>query len=183
MSRLQTHTIEDAPPASRDLLEQVLKFSPTGKPLNLHAQMAHAPSVLAGYSGMRRANSELGTIPQPVVAAVMLATAGAIGNAYAIAITAQLAAMGGWTPNQIEAIRLGQLVDDSAVDALLAMAREVARNAGKVDDDVWAQASKAGWSSEQLAEIYGPIALTVFTAHFLNFAQTELDVPVPAPAQ
>jgi len=40
MSRIPSHTIEDAPEAARPLLENLLQFSPTGKPLNLHAQMA-----------------------------------------------------------------------------------------------------------------------------------------------
>jgi hypothetical protein len=46
MSRIPTHTVEDAPEASRSLLENVIQFSPTGRPLNMHAQMAHSPAVL-----------------------------------------------------------------------------------------------------------------------------------------
>jgi hypothetical protein len=40
VTRIPGHTIADAPEASRPLLESVVQFSPTGKPLNLHAQMA-----------------------------------------------------------------------------------------------------------------------------------------------
>ena len=45
MTRIPSHTIEDAPEASRPLLEDMLQFSPTGRLLNMHAQMAHAPAV------------------------------------------------------------------------------------------------------------------------------------------
>jgi hypothetical protein len=45
VTRIPSHTIEDAPEASRPLLQNVIQFSPTGRPLNLHAQMAHSPAA------------------------------------------------------------------------------------------------------------------------------------------
>ncbi len=58
MSRIPSHTIEDAPPAARPLLHDMLQFSPTGRPLNLHAQLAHAPAVLEAYVAMRKATAQ-----------------------------------------------------------------------------------------------------------------------------
>ena len=55
MTRIYSHTIQDAPEASRPLLEGVVPFSPTGKLLNLHAQTVHSPAVLAAYVGIRQA--------------------------------------------------------------------------------------------------------------------------------
>jgi hypothetical protein len=46
MTRIPSHTVEDAPAASRALLEDMLQFSPTGRLVNMHAQMAHAPAYL-----------------------------------------------------------------------------------------------------------------------------------------
>ncbi len=43
MARIPAHTVEDAPEAARPLLTETIQFSPTGRLLNLHAQMAHAP--------------------------------------------------------------------------------------------------------------------------------------------
>ncbi len=45
MTRIPSHTIGDAPEASRPLLQNVIQLSPTGRPLNLHAQMAHSPGA------------------------------------------------------------------------------------------------------------------------------------------
>ena len=50
MARIPTHTIEDAPAAARPLLAEMVQFSPTGQPLNMHAQMAHAPAVLDAFA-------------------------------------------------------------------------------------------------------------------------------------
>ena len=49
MTRIPSHSVEDAPEASRALLDEMIPFSPTGRPLNMHAQMAHAPAVFTSY--------------------------------------------------------------------------------------------------------------------------------------
>ena len=69
MTRIPSHTIEDAPEASRPLLQNVIQFSPTGRLLNLHAQLAHSPAVLAAYTSIRQANDAHGTLEFPVRAA------------------------------------------------------------------------------------------------------------------
>jgi hypothetical protein len=53
MSRIPTLTIADAPAASRPLLQKIAQSSPTGRPFNLHAQMANSPAVLAAYTSLR----------------------------------------------------------------------------------------------------------------------------------
>jgi hypothetical protein len=64
MARIPSHTIQDAPAASRPLLEDMLQFSPTGRLLSMHAQMAHAPAVLAAYVSIRRATGQHRTLDQ-----------------------------------------------------------------------------------------------------------------------
>lgn len=53
MSRIPTLTIADAPAASRPLQQKIIQSSPTGRPLNLGALMAHSPAVLAAYTSLR----------------------------------------------------------------------------------------------------------------------------------
>jgi hypothetical protein len=43
--------------------------------------------------------------------------------------------------------------------------------------DAWQRAADCGWDSEQITEAFAFLALTVFTAYFLNYAQTPLDLP------
>jgi hypothetical protein len=35
MTRIPSHSVEDAPEASRALLDEMIQFSPTGRPLNI----------------------------------------------------------------------------------------------------------------------------------------------------
>lgn len=177
MTRIPSHTIQDAPAASRPLLEDMLQFSPTGRPLNLHAQMAHAPAVLASYVSIRRATGQHGTLDQPVRTALMLATAVADDSEYAVAIISMLALRSGWRRDQVDALLAGQDLGEEKTDTLIGVVREAAANSGRVSDPTWNRAAGSGWSDEQLAEAFAYLGLTVFTSYFLNYAATELDLP------
>jgi len=182
MSRIPTHTVDDAPQASRALLANVIQFSPTGRPLNLHGQMAHSPAVLVAYTSLRAATAQHGTVGPRLSAALMLAAGGAVGNDYVIAITSRLGSLAGWTDEQVAALRSGTTTGDDKLDAIAGLVSEAAADAGKVSDATWAKAVDAGWTDEQLTEAFAYLGLTVFTAYFLNYAQTDLDVPVAAPS-
>jgi hypothetical protein len=177
MSRIPTHTVDDAPQACRNLLENAIQFSPTGRPLNLHGQMAHSPAVLVAYTSLRAATAEHGTVGARLSAALMLAAGSAVANDYVVAITRRLARLAGWSDEQIGALQAGTATGDDKVDAIVGLVREATVNAGKVSDTTWANAVDAGWNAEQLTEAFAYLGLTVFTAYFLNYAQTDLDVP------
>jgi alkylhydroperoxidase family enzyme len=177
MARIPTHTIEDAPAVARPLLAEMMQFSPTGRLLNMHAQMAHAPAVLDAYVSIRRATARHGTLDQQVRTALMLAAAAADGSRYAVTIISALALRSGWQPDQLEALLAGRDVGEEKLGALIAVAREAAANHGRVGDMTWDNAVGHGWSGEQLAEAFSYLGLTVFTSYFLNYAATELDVP------
>jgi hypothetical protein len=177
VTRIDSHTIQDAPEASRPLLEGLVAFSPTGKLLNLHAQMAHSPAVLAAYTGIRQATVAHGTLDPRVRSALMLATAGATGSAYAQAVTSFLAARAGFTPSEVLALRDGRTLGDDKTDALVDVVREAAARAGEVSEATWQRAADCGWNSEHLTEAFAFLALAVVTGYFLNYAQTPMDLP------
>jgi len=177
MARIPAHTIEDAPAAARSLLAEMIQFSPTGRPLNMHAQMAHAPAVLEAYVSIRRATARLGTLDQRVRTALMLVSAAADDSPYAVAIISTLALRSGWRQDQVAALLAGQDVGEDKLDALTGVVREAAANSGRVSDATWDYAAGQGWDDEQLAEAFAYLGLTVFTSYFLNYAATELDVP------
>ena len=177
MARIQVHTIEDAPAAARPLLAEMIQFSPTGRLLNMHAQMAHAPAVLEAYVSIRRATARHGTLDQRARTALMLVAAAADASPYALAIISQLALRSGWQPDQVAGLLAGQDSGEDKLDALTGVVREAAANSGRVSDATWANAVGQGWDDTQLAEAFAYLGLTVFTTYFLNYAATEIDVP------
>jgi len=176
MNRFPTHTVEDAPKGSRALLQEIAQVSPTGRPLNVHAQMAHSPAVLAGYTELRAVIAEHGTLDPKTSWALNLATAATVGNDYMIGIASRFARMSGWSEAEIAALRQGATSGDTKIDALTRVIREAAANSGSVTDAAWKAAQEAGWSDAQLADAFAQLGLTVFTGYFLNYAQTQSDV-------
>src|SRR5881227_1114213 len=143
MARIPSHTIQDAPAASRPLLEDMLQFSPTGRLLTMHAQMAHAPAVLEAYVSIRRATGQHGTLDQPVRTALMLASAVADDSRYALAIISMLALRSGWRRDQVDALLACQDLGEEKTDTLIGVVREAAANSGRVSDATWARAAGA----------------------------------------
>ncbi len=176
MSRIPTYTVEGAPDASRPFLRKIAQSSPTGRPLNVHAQMAHSPAVLAAYTSLRAVTAEHGTLDPKVSWALNLATAATVGNDYMIGIASRFARMNGWTEAQIVALRTGTTTGDAKIDALTRVVREAAANSGNVTDATWKAAQQAGWSDEHLTEAFAFLGLTMFTGYFLNYAQTDTDI-------
>ena len=176
MSRIPTHTLADAPEASRPILQKIVQASPSGRPLNLHAQMAHSPAVLAAYASLRGVVAEHGALEPKVSWALNVATAAAVGNGYMIGIATRFARMNGWTEEQIFALRSGTSTGDARIDVLARLVREAAANSGSVTDATWKAAQDAGWNDTQLAEAFAHLGLTVFTGYFLNYAQTDADI-------
>jgi alkylhydroperoxidase family enzyme len=179
MARLSVHTIDDAPPASAELLASILAASPTGKPLNMQAQMAGAPATLAAYVSMRRAVDEHATLEPRQRAAVMMVAAAAFGVEYVEAVTAMLGQRAGWSEPAVAGLRNGTGSGDDTLDGLLAVVAELCANAGQVSDETWAGALERGWTTAQLTEVFAFVAIVGYSAFFVNFARTELDLPVP----
>ena len=176
MSRIPSHAVDDAPEAARPILQKIAQASPSGRPLNLHAQMAHSPAVLAGYASLRGLIAEHGALEPKVSWALNVATAAAVGNGYMIGIATRFARMNGWSEEQILALRSGGTTGDAKVDALARVVSEAARNSGNVTDATWKAARDSGWNDTQLAEAFAHLGLTMFTGYFLNYAQTEADI-------
>src|ERR1700679_2137606 len=146
MSRIPTHTVEDAPAASRHFLEKIVQSTPGGRPANLHAQMAHSPAVLTAYSSLRAALAEHTSFDPKVGAALTLAAAAGVGNGYMLRIAARLAQMNGWSEEQVAALQAAAPTGDPKVDALASLVREAAARSGNVTDAAWRAAQQAGWS-------------------------------------
>ena len=177
MTRIPAHTIADAPAAARPLLAEMIQFSPTGRLLNMHAQMAHAPAVLEAYVSIRRAAARHGTLDQRTRTPLMLVAAVADASPYALAVISQLALRSGRQPDQVATLLADQDTGEGKLDTLTGVVREAAANSGRVNDTTWGSAVGQGWGDEQLAEAFAYLGLTVFTSYFLNYAATELDVP------
>lgn len=178
MARIPVHDVAGAPEASRSALAELEKKF--GKVLNIHGEMAHSPALLAAYAGMRQGLAEHGTFDARTKEAIALAVGAVNDCGYCQAAHTAAGLRAGLSEDQTLAIRSGGPVS-TELDALLAVAREVAGNVGEVGDDTWQRARDAGWTDEQLAELFAHVVANLFTNYFNHYARTDLDLPA-APA-
>lgn len=175
MPRVPVHTLDDAPEQTRPTLEDLSRKM--GTLLNIHAEMAHSPVVLASYAGMQQAIAEHGTFDAPTREAIALTVGAVDGCDYCQSAHTLGGKAAGLDADAMLAIRAGRPSGDDKLDALLAVVRESAGAVGEVQDTTWKQARQAGWSDEQLAEAFAHLAVNLFTNYFNHYVGTELDVP------
>jgi AhpD family alkylhydroperoxidase len=177
MPRVPVHDLDSAPKASRDLLAALRERY--GKVLNIYGEMAHAPVVLAAYGGIQAAIAEHGNFDLRTREAIALTVAAVDRCGYCQAAHTLGGQRAGLSPDQTLAARYGLPIDPK-LDALLAVARHAVTHLGEVNDATWQQALDAGWSVEQLAELFAYLIANMFTNYFNHYVGTELDIP-PAP--
>lgn len=179
MSRIAIpQTIEDAPAASRPLLEGVNNM--LGSVPNLFRIVSISPAALNGYLGMFGALSK-GTLPAPTRERIALAVAEINGCSYCLSAHAHLGkTLAHLDDAEIESNRQGTSHDAKAA-AAVSFAANVARNRGQVSEADLAAIKDAGYSDEQVLEIILHVALNVFTNYVNEVLKTDVDFPVVTP--
>ena len=175
MPRFPVHTVDDAPTAARPALQQMKDR--LGAVLNIHGEMAHAPAVIGMYTAMGHAIARHGTFDPPTREAIALAVANQNGCGYCQSAHTLSARRAGLSLGQTIAIRDGHVDFDGKLDALLAVAREIAAAVGDVSDQTYRRALAAGWTEPELAELFAHVATNMFTNYFNHYARTDLDIP------
>jgi AhpD family alkylhydroperoxidase len=180
MPRIPVYDLDTAPAASRDNLAALRdKY---GKVLNIHGEMAHAPAVLAGYTGLQGAIAEHGSFDARTREAIALAVAAVNGCDYCQAAHTVAGTYAGLSRAETVAARVGQPFN-TKLDALLAVARQAAKRVGYVDDVTWLAALDAGWTVDDLTELFAYVLANVFNNFFSHYVGLDLDFPAaPDPA-
>ncbi len=179
MPRFPVHTLNDVPADAQDDLKAMQEAM--GKVLNIHGGMAHSPVVLATYRAMGRALTEHGTFDNATREAIALSVGAVDQCNYCQSAHTVAATRAGFQDDHVLSIRRGDDSGDAKLDALLAVAREITGEVGHVSDTTYQAALDAGWSEEQLGELFAHVAINLYTNYFNHYAGTELDVP-EAPA-
>jgi alkylhydroperoxidase/carboxymuconolactone decarboxylase family protein YurZ len=175
MTRLPIETLASAPASTIPQLEK--GRAAAGKVLNLHGQMAHAPTVLGAYWAMREAVEQHATLEPKVRAAVMLTVSAVPGSEYSLAVNKMLAARAGWAPDEIAALSVAVPLDtDDRTAAMVEVIRQAAADEGHVREQTWNTALEAGWTTGDLGEAFAVLGIVLFVDYFVNYAHTPLDV-------
>jgi uncharacterized peroxidase-related enzyme len=174
MSRLTIPSYDEAPAASRPLLDAVK--AQLGTVPNLFRLTGLSPAALEGYLGLSKAWNR--TLDARIREQIALATAQVSGCDYCLSAHSYLGAnLAKLSTAEITLNRQGRS-SDARANAALTFARAVAMSRGKVTDADIAAVRSAGFTEAELVEIVASVALNVLTNLINNVAETDIDFPV-----
>ena len=181
MPRITTPaTLDEAPAASRPLLEAVVKQ--LGSAPNMFRAIATSPQALEGYLGLSGALGK-GSLPAATRERIALAVAQINGCSYCLSAHTYLGRnLAKLDDAEITANRNGASNDPRA-DAAVRFAAKVSAQRGQISDADFAAVKLAGYSDAEVIEIVQHVALNTWTNLFNEVFQTEIDFPVVAARQ
>ena len=174
MSRLPIPAREDAPEASKPILDAVNKQ--LGVVPNMFRLFAASPAALTGLTSLSGAVAK--TLDLKTRERIALAVAQVNGCNYCLSAHTYLGLnLAKITSEEVELNRKGASGDQKA-DAAVRFALKVTESRGHVSDEDLAAVRKAGYTDAQVIEIVSVVAENTFTNLINNVAQTEIDFPV-----
>lgn len=179
MSRLNTPTIETAPPAARPALEGARKS--LGMVPNMFRVIANSPAALDGYLGLHAALSR-GALDAKTRERIALAVADLNGCNYCLSAHTYLGKnVAKLDEAEIAANRSGAS-NDAKADVAVRLATAIVRQRGHIDDAALTAARAAGFGDAEIVEIVAHVALNTLTNYINEVAGTEIDFPAVSPA-
>lgn len=143
---------------------------------NMILTAAHSPATIEAMLGMFASLSGASLGPK-IGEQIALAIAESNRCGYCLSAHTAIGKAHGLTPAELEGARRGVSTNPKTA-AILALATEINRSRGQVNDAVIAAARLAGVSDTEIVETVGFVALNVFTNYFNIVCQTEIDFPV-----
>lgn len=174
MNRIAIPAVDQAPAASRPLLEAVNKQ--LGTVPNLMKVLGNSPAALGGYLGLSGALGK-GTLGAKTGERIALAVAEFNGCNYCLAAHSYLGKhLAKLDDAEIHANRSGGSHDAKA-DAAVRFAVQVVKSRGHVAEADVAAVKAAGYSDAEVIEIVVHVALNTLTNYVNEVAQTTIDFP------
>jgi len=170
--KFDVYTIDNAPEASRPILEGVKKaygFVP-----NLFGVFAESPAAAEAYASIAKAldNSSLTPIEQQVV---FLGVSAENACAYCVAAHSTIAKSVKMPDEVLSALREKKSLPDERLDALAAFTRSVVDNRGWVPEEDLQAFVDAGFGKREVLDVLTIIAMKTLSNFTNHIAETPLD--------
>jgi len=166
------HTAETAPISARENLKAAQKafgFVP-----NLLGVLAEAPIALKAYMDLTEllSNASLSPVEQQVM---MLAASYENSCGYCMAAHSTVAGMAGMPASVLAALRSGDRLPESKLEALRAFVVEVVRSRGRVSDRRIAEFLSAGYTRQNVLEVVFAVAMKTLSNYANHLAGAPID--------
>jgi uncharacterized peroxidase-related enzyme len=175
MSRIPTIDPNQATGSAGTLLDAVQQQ--LGSVPNLMRALAVSPAAFDAYLSFSDRLSK-GVLSGKLREQLALTVAFTNSCEYCLAAHTAIGSLLGLSQDQVEGAYTADSTDPQ-IAAALRFAQQLVQNHGRVSDEEVAELRQAGYGNAEIAELFGPVALNVFTNDFNTVAQTEVDFPRP----
>ncbi|MEV0614055.1 carboxymuconolactone decarboxylase family protein [Nonomuraea sp. NPDC050404] len=180
MTVFTVHSVESAPEASRQPLEELRQR--VGFVPNLAGSIAGSPVAIDGFNELQRALRQT-TLTGAEREVIGIAVSVANRCAWSVAAHSAFAERAGLAPEVIEALRAGKdELPDERMDALATFVRALPRSGGPVGPDELDAVLAAGFSQVQVLEAITQAAFTTMANWVANATGTPLDAALAGKA-
>lgn len=179
MPRIQPVEIDQAPGKSKQILEGVQKaigFAP-----NIYKTLAVSPAVLEAFLGFGKTLGT-GTLTASLREQIAVALAGANNCDYCSSAHTAIGIKHGLADDELAANLRGRSADP-ATQTALDFALAINSREGFVTDEQLQAVRDAGYTDEQVVEVFAETLKNIFTNYFNHIAQTDVDFPFVPSAQ
>lgn len=173
MNRIKLLEAEQASTNTATLYQAVK--SKMGLVPNMVKALGHSTAALEGYLGLSTAVSN-GKLRPATREKIALLIAEANQCEYCVRAHTAVSGMLKIPEFEIENARCGK-ANDPKEQAILDIAKAIIDTRGAVSDESFSEATNAGVSEEEIAEITANVAINVFTNYFNRLADTECEFP------
>ena len=173
MPRIKPINLTDARGKTKTLLDGVQEK--IGTIPNVFRTLAHSPAVLEAYLSFGQA-LDRGSLSPQVREQIALTVSNANGCEYCASAHTAIGKNLGLDEIEL-AENLQGCSNDPKVEVALQFARNVIAKRGWVNDTEIEHVRDAGYTDEEIVEIIGTLANTMFTNYFNHIADTKLDFP------
>ena len=176
MTDFPIHTLDSAPQASRALLEDSNKAF--GRVPGLHATMAEAPALLAGYKELHRLFAQETSFDKDELTVVWQSINVEHACHYCVPAHTGIAKMMKVDDAISDALRDETPLPNARLEALRSFTLQVVRQRGDVSDAQVEAFLEAGFTKRQILEVVLGVAQKVMSNYTNHLAQTPVDAPM-----
>lgn len=177
MTQFKLHTLETAPEGAKEILEEAQKQN--GFIPNLYKIMAESPEVLKAYTQMHQLFTET-SLSNEEKNIVWLTVSYNNSCHYCMTIHSMVAKMFKLPDEIIEALRTGQLLNDSKLQALRKFTDTMVEKRGWASEEELQEFMDAGYSQKNVLELIVGIGQKIISNYVNHLAHTPLDKQIEA---
>lgn len=174
LTKIQVPTRDQVDNKSQQIFDQLK--SQLGMVPNLYAAIGYSSNALSSFLAFS-GNAGKSTFTNKEIEAIKLAVSQANNCVYCKSAHTAIAKMNGFSDMEAAKLRTAT-IEDSKLNTLTNLAKQVAEKAGHVDDEIKKQFFAQGYDEKALFDFIAVVISVTFTNYAHALTQVEVDFPV-----